>query len=197
MVCARMGMLDDAIREHLELKRRRGADPSEVAREQHEALEAPSGGETLAHDDAAEDIGDLEWEEVEEQSRGDGTPAEALPDQMTVGAGDAPAPSQETAELDMETVLDEHQPQAAEGACADPVRAPASGQAPLENSPEYEPDFASSTSVVDAGDGERILAEKEPGGRFFKDASIHDEATEERPGLIHELPGQERLSFED
>jgi hypothetical protein len=34
-----MGLLDDAIREHLELKRRRGADPGEVAREQHEALD--------------------------------------------------------------------------------------------------------------------------------------------------------------
>ena len=33
-----MGDLDDAIREHLELKRRRGADPDEVAREEHEAL---------------------------------------------------------------------------------------------------------------------------------------------------------------
>ncbi len=27
-----MGLLDDAIREHLELKRRHGADPDEVAR---------------------------------------------------------------------------------------------------------------------------------------------------------------------
>jgi hypothetical protein len=33
-----MGLLDDAIREHLDLKRRRGADPSEVAREEAEAL---------------------------------------------------------------------------------------------------------------------------------------------------------------
>ena len=33
-----MGLLDDAIREHLELKRRRGADPEEVARQEHEAL---------------------------------------------------------------------------------------------------------------------------------------------------------------
>jgi len=28
-----MGLLDDAIREHLDLKRRRGADPNEVARQ--------------------------------------------------------------------------------------------------------------------------------------------------------------------
>lgn len=33
-----MGLLDDAIREHLELKRRRGADASEVDRLEHEAL---------------------------------------------------------------------------------------------------------------------------------------------------------------
>jgi hypothetical protein len=33
-----MGELDDAIRDHLELKRRRGADPAEVAREEQEAL---------------------------------------------------------------------------------------------------------------------------------------------------------------
>jgi len=33
-----VGDLEDAIREHLELKRRRGADPAEVAREEHDAL---------------------------------------------------------------------------------------------------------------------------------------------------------------
>src|ERR1700722_230734 len=33
-----MGLLDDAIREHLELKRLRGADPSEVARDERAAL---------------------------------------------------------------------------------------------------------------------------------------------------------------
>ena len=38
-----MGLLDDAIREHLELKRRRGADPEEVAREQREALDVATG----------------------------------------------------------------------------------------------------------------------------------------------------------
>ena len=33
-----MGLLDDAIREHLELKRQHGADPEEVARQEREAL---------------------------------------------------------------------------------------------------------------------------------------------------------------
>jgi hypothetical protein len=33
-----MGLLDDAIREHLELKRKHGADPADVARQEQEAL---------------------------------------------------------------------------------------------------------------------------------------------------------------
>jgi hypothetical protein len=40
-----MGLLDDAIREHLDLKRRRGADPSEIAREESEALGPVRRGE--------------------------------------------------------------------------------------------------------------------------------------------------------
>src|SRR5215218_3231548 len=51
-----MGLLDDAIREHLELKRRHGADAEEVARQENEALGAtrraefarPEGGEAPA-----------------------------------------------------------------------------------------------------------------------------------------------------
>jgi hypothetical protein len=40
-----MGLLDDAIREHLELKRRRGADPHDVERQEQEALGPPLRGE--------------------------------------------------------------------------------------------------------------------------------------------------------
>jgi hypothetical protein len=40
-----MGLLDEAIRDHLDLKRRRGADPTEIAREEREALEPVFPGE--------------------------------------------------------------------------------------------------------------------------------------------------------
>jgi hypothetical protein len=49
-----MGLLDDAIREHLDLKRRRGADPSEIAREEADAL-GPVRREAAAQDLAAEE----------------------------------------------------------------------------------------------------------------------------------------------
>ena len=47
-----MGLLDDAIREHLELKRKHGADPDDVARQEREAL-GPGQRNEFAHPDAA------------------------------------------------------------------------------------------------------------------------------------------------
>jgi hypothetical protein len=47
-----MGLLDDAIREHLDLKRRRGADPAEIERAEREAL-GPVRREPLAPDPLA------------------------------------------------------------------------------------------------------------------------------------------------
>jgi hypothetical protein len=47
-----MGLLDDAIREHLELKRQHGGDPSEIERQEHEAF-GPGGRQTAPAEDAA------------------------------------------------------------------------------------------------------------------------------------------------
>ena len=53
-----MGLLDDAIREHLELKRQHGADPEEVARQEREALGPARAAEATAapEPDASEDV---------------------------------------------------------------------------------------------------------------------------------------------
>jgi hypothetical protein len=54
-----MGILDDAIREHLELKRRRGADPTEIERAERAALgPARRIPEPVEH--VAADVGDEE-----------------------------------------------------------------------------------------------------------------------------------------
>ena len=62
-----MGILDDAIREHLDLKRRRGADPADIERAEREALgpvrrhfeepsdQPPPGEEGLVGEDIHED----------------------------------------------------------------------------------------------------------------------------------------------
>jgi hypothetical protein len=59
-----MGLLDEAIKDHLELKRRHGADPSEVARQEHEAL-GPARREPVAEASVAEEpIEAVEEDEV-------------------------------------------------------------------------------------------------------------------------------------
>jgi hypothetical protein len=57
-----MGLLDDAIREHLELKRARGADPNEVERQEREALGATPQAEfaSAAEPESAEPAEELE-----------------------------------------------------------------------------------------------------------------------------------------
>ncbi|MBV9336176.1 MAG: hypothetical protein JO243_09815 [Solirubrobacterales bacterium] len=47
-----MGLLDDAIREHLDLKRRRGADPTEIDRAEREALGPVRRGPEVTGEDA-------------------------------------------------------------------------------------------------------------------------------------------------
>ena len=49
-----MGLLDDAIREHLELKRKHGANPEDVARQEQEAL-GPGQRNEFAQPEAPED----------------------------------------------------------------------------------------------------------------------------------------------
>jgi hypothetical protein len=62
-----MGLLDDAIREHLDLKRRRGADPTEIERAERDALgpvrRGPEGSDEAAPDHAALPDDDLVYEE--------------------------------------------------------------------------------------------------------------------------------------
>lgn len=78
-----MGLLDDAIREHLELKRRRGADAEEVTRQEHEALGPPQRAEfaeaTPAPDDAPAAVQDPSTEEPAPADEDEGPAAVAAP----------------------------------------------------------------------------------------------------------------------
>jgi hypothetical protein len=164
-----MGLLDDAIREHLELKRRRGADPGEVAREQQEVLDP------LAAEDAMASHRDVASEALDDDGVGlDGSPGPSgreLIDPETDEApaqreGDEPPPSiigQETAELDMQTVLDEGPD-------------PATLASPVE--PTFTEGFRDEDSAAEPPE--------DP-------ASLEDDEMSELPPQV---PSQERPSFE-
>jgi hypothetical protein len=106
-----MGLLDDAIRQHLELKRVRGADPGEVIRQEREALGASGHQEAAAVDDP-----ELEDAAVDDPSGDHLAVEDAEPrPQVTTFEGDpalgspTASPSsfreQETAEVDMQAML--------------------------------------------------------------------------------------------
>jgi hypothetical protein len=66
-----MGLLDDAIRDHLDLKRRRGADPSEVERAEREALgpvrRNPTASELAEAEAAAAPDGAAAYDQADEE----------------------------------------------------------------------------------------------------------------------------------
>jgi hypothetical protein len=95
-----MGLLENAIREHLELKRQQGADPGEIAQKEREALEPVDPGEPatwgVEHDPAVESFG-TEYVDA---------PA-AQDDSLQARAMELSAVGQETAEIDMREVFGE------------------------------------------------------------------------------------------
>jgi hypothetical protein len=170
-----MGLLDDAIREHLELKRRRGADPTEVARQQREAL-APVGG----GGDAAWGAEGSEAERPEDGQAAAEHPVEAPPaavepspaaleehpteaHEAVPAAAEEPTPAvEETAEIDMQSVLDSE---------------PASIVS-------HEPAPARELDADEPLDWEMA---RRPGEGIELD---------EREDVPREIPGQERMPFE-
>ncbi len=103
MVSGRDGTARRAIREHLELKRRSGGDPSAIAREEREAFD-PALAEEPTDDAALAAEGTSN--ELETATAGPEAPASAehRPEDRVA---DLAAGGQETAELDMQTVMED------------------------------------------------------------------------------------------
>ena len=128
-----MGILDDAIREHLELRRRNGADAAEV-----QGLE-----QSLLH----------EGPSTEDETPVDEAPAEPVP-VADVPSEPAPAPAFELAPVEQPT----RQFTAAEVEAAEDRPAPAQPAAPVEHDElEETPDFLQETPEHD-----RLWFEQKP-----------------------------------
>ena len=211
-----MGLLDDAIREHLELKRRRGADPDEVARQENEAL-----GETRRAEFARPN-GD-EAAETEAPATAEAAPAAESPGAEPVAAPPdfaAPEPSAEPISSPDETPPDHAEERVApdlappDFVAPEPEAEPLSPPPETDVAPEDEP-VSESASPVEAGDeGEPFDIEAEEGTRERSwiddepDEVPADEALdhprteegedvlEETPDFLQETPEHDRLWFE-
>jgi hypothetical protein len=182
-----MGLLDDAIREHLELKRLRGADPGVVAREEHDALGALPRRGNSEHDREKEGGADVPPQDDEL----------AIRDMPTapVTAG------QETVEINMEAELagetDSEQAREVDRAERPGAVAHPHGRAISEESLEWE------VPTEDAAMGDQAGVSKF--GDLEEDSSDHgtsdaaepvEDVLEETPDFLRDTPEQERLWFE-
>jgi hypothetical protein len=191
-----MGLLDEAIKEHLELKRRHGADPGEVARLEHEALgparrdPAPAAmvdepvaaeavAEPVAQDDPYREDDAAAYDEVPAQERLEDPVDHVAPEMVepereptaAVEPAPDPPPAEPVAEVEQPTrqfSLEEVEA-ASQGAVA-----PAPAEAPVE--PEPPPPAEDVVPADDEPDAEDVL--------------------EETPEFLQETPEHDRLWFE-
>ena len=170
-----MGLLDDAIREHLDLKRRRGADPTEIERLEQEALgpvrrgpgDSKSAGSELAHDEMAEPDWDEPYEQEDELEQprtavDNGEPLPPISD-------DQPGPRR-NAPIDQDELPPFDEPQAH----AAPAPHPAPSEPVGHETAEYDVEHA---------------VEQQP-------SQAKDDMLEETPEFLQDTPDHDRLWFE-
>jgi hypothetical protein len=213
-----MGILDDAIREHLELKRKHGVAEEELQRQEEEAL-GPTRREV------AQQPGDAEIVAEEAAPTGaiaDGAPSAvedtALFDGEEPGASVVEPPSAESAAVEEESVaaepvappepsVVESEPPTAEPPLAEPPPAdpPVADHTGLEPAPaEPDPDAGESLGDTEPH-GFPALDEDEPGDRdkdeqedLLTSGPEADEldVLEDTPDFLQETPEHDRLWFE-
>jgi hypothetical protein len=209
-----MGLLDDAIREHLELKRRRGADPTEIERLEQEALgpvrRGPEPGDALA-DTALADVGyeprpDIGYEPAagyDSPLDHDEWEEEVVEEPIAPRAGYT---VHDDAELEEEWVSE---PPEAESLAPDTPAPPASPPAPAMAPPAPEPEVGGETVEYDVeaehmreDEADDRLADDDhrPGHdhRLEDDDPKRegDDVLEETPEFLQDTPDHDRLWFE-
>jgi len=189
-----MGLLDDAIREHLDLKRRRGADPAEVARLEQEAL-----GPVRREAAPAEPADDKHRDEAHRAAESH--------------ADEHPQPADEGLHSDDRTHVlapeDRHEPPHGDplfehheelGGAAAPAPEPAAAREPEpeheDDSHADEPDDPRHSDIVHQPTTE-FRVEDHHDDEDEHDAKPADEdVLEETPDFLQETPEHDRLWFE-
>jgi hypothetical protein len=189
-----MGLLDDAIREHLDLKRRRGADPTEIERAEREALgpvrrigeeSEPPDSQVASYDDEGhnDETGGsehdaaphLDWIEPDDVEEPEPMTAEHEPMTHSSERGSASEPEDDSA-VDLEP--------------AAPVRAP--------RDKEEDEDLESWTRSTgpERGGAETVEYDVEDALESEHDKERGEDVLEETPEFLQDTPDHDRLWFE-
>jgi hypothetical protein len=175
-----MGILDDAIREHLDLKRRHGAPEEELQRQEHEAL------------------GPARREVVHQPEDGDGDAAGAEAEGTLVQEDPSPAADADGAP-ELGHTSDEPPADASPEERLEPE--PAEQLAPKADHPPADPfadeePFAGPAYTDEHEDGDEDMGGEghEPVGEEGEDAE--PDVLEDTPDFLQETPEHDRLWFE-
>jgi hypothetical protein len=168
-----MGLLDDAIREHLELKRKHGANPEDVARQEDEAL-----GQGGPRAEFAQPGADSEAPEA---------PAAEVPAE--------PAPVAETPEFHVPEFQPEPEPEPEPPADELPQGEPGITEVPTQSHPAAAPGYDEDPWLDDEPD--EVPAEEALETRREEPKPEGEEdVLEETPDFLQETPEHDRLWFE-
>jgi hypothetical protein len=168
-----MGLLDDAIREHLELKRKHGADPEDVARQEKEALGQGGPRAEFAQPDAEPEAPEPVAPPAEPAPAAEFEVPEFQP------AVEPPAPAPEP-----EPVVDEL-----------PEGDPGIPEVPTESHPAAAPGYDEDPWLDDEPDevpAEESLEKRREG----PESTGEEDVLEETPEFLQETPEHDRLWFE-
>jgi hypothetical protein len=167
-----MGAFDDAIREHLELKRRQGASDEDIKRQEEEAL--GPGAVRFARPETAT------APPAEKQAAGADDavyePAEPSPETSTETPETAPAALAEPGEVALESPEQPPPAAALQEEAAPPALDSQEQPAPPDLDDELEPD--------------EVLPDES------LEPSVEEDLLEETPNFLEESPDQDRLWFE-
>jgi hypothetical protein len=201
-----MGLLDDAIREHLDLKRRRGGDPTEIERAEREALGPVRRGPELTGEEEAAAPEPPAAPEADHSPAPSETDADHPPDQAEPWERFAEDP--ELRALEEPEELSPHEP--ARAPDGDPLMddEPFSGEraepapphpADLAPAPEAEPPLPHPADPPPAARDDvprgRVDQETEE-YEFEPEAEAGDDVLESTPEFLQDAPEHDRLWFE-
>jgi hypothetical protein len=176
-----MGLLDEAIREHLELKRRRGADPTEIERLEREAL---GPARRIQAEPAADDAPELAGEPAEY-----GLGADLGEDLSDIGHDDEFA---EADDLEYATEHEQYAVEESEPADATQVLRPEEAEVhgvvpPPEPHPSDRPVYE---------DPGVETAEYDVEAEHEAEQAGDEDVLEETPEFLQDAPDHDRLWFE-
>jgi hypothetical protein len=192
-----MGLLDDAIREHLDLKRRRGGDPADIERAEREALGPVRRGPEVTGEgrEPPEPVLEPEAEHLDSEEHLAPEPLAAEPEQWERFEEDP-----ELRELEEHDELAPYEPAHAAGGDSllddqpfseHEVEPPPRRVEPAEP-PEAEPDVAAPSPAPVAPHLEQETEEYE----LEDDPEADDDVLESTPEFLQDAPDHDRLSFE-